>query len=645
MKQKKRIRDRIFPEGGKIRSNLRTLNRIVHSIFNVDFWRDFNKSIKEKGKRVTWIETKRYMIMGTQAEPEEFYKQWIENNEPNEEELEEQRKTKFAIEPKISIIIPMYNTPKKFFNELVDSLIGQTYKNWELCLADGSPEQNEELKEIYEKDDRIKYKYIGENKGIAGNTNEALKLVTGDYIALLDHDDLLPIFSLYEIVKCINENPDAEFIYTDEDKFEEIDGKRYDPYFKSDFAPDTLRANNFICHFSIFKKELMDSLCGFRSEYDGAQDYDILLRMSEKAKKIVHIPKILYHWRVHSLSTAKSGGTAKPYAYESGIRAIQDHINRVGLKGNVEYGKTLGTYKVNYKIKGEPKISILIPNKDYISTLKVCLKSIKRLTTYKNYEIIIIENNSEEQKTFEFYKQIDGKDRIKVIYYPEKEFNYSKIINFGVKNSTGEYIIQLNNDTELLTPDWLQEMLMFAQREDVGAVGVELFYPDKTIQHAGIIIGIGGVAGHVFKNIPKGMHGYFSKDSMIQNLSAVTAACIMTKKTIYDEVGYMDEKFKVAFNDVDFCLKIREKGKLIVYNPYVQFIHYESKSRGFEDTLEKQARFKTEIDRFYKKWQTFLDKGDPCYNINLRLDNDQCAIRTDKVTGVQKIDSEQGENK
>ena len=645
MKQKKRIRDRIFPEGGKIRSNLRTLNRIVHSIFNIDFWRDINKSIKEKGKRVTWIETKRYMIMGTQAEPEEFYQQWIESNEPNEEELNKQRETKFDIEPKISIIIPMYNTPKKFFNELVDSLIEQTYKNWELCLADGSPKQNEELKVIYEKDDRIKYKYIGENKGIAGNTNEALKLVTGDYVALLDHDDLLPKFSLYEIVKCINENPDVEFIYTDEDKFEEIDGKRYDPYFKSDFAPDTLRANNFICHFSIFKKELMDSLGGFRSEYDGAQDYDILLRMSEKAKNIVHIPKILYHWRVHSLSTAKSGGTAKPYAYESGIRAVQDHINRLGLKGNVEHGKTLGTYKVNYEIEGEPKISILIPNKDYISTLKVCLKSIKRLTTYKNYEIIIIENNSEEEKTFDFYKQIDGKDKIKVVYYPEKEFNYSKIINFGVKNSTGEYIIQLNNDTELLTPDWLQEMLMFAQREDVGAVGVELFYPDKTIQHAGIIIGIGGVAGHVFKNIPKGMHGYFSKDAMIQNLSAVTAACIMTKKSIYDEVGYMDEKFKVAFNDVDFCLKIREKGKLIVYNPYVQFIHYESKSRGFEDTPEKQARFKTEVDRFYEKWQSFLDEGDPYYNINLRLDNDQCAIRTDKVAGVQKIDSEQGENK
>lgn len=631
MAQKKRIRDRLFPEGGKIRSYLRTANRFVKSMFSIDYLKEQKNKIKEKGWRVTWIEMKRYMVMGTAAEPENLYQIWIEKNEPTKEELQEQKNTKFKINPKISIIIPMYNTPVNFFEELVDNLIGQTYSNWELCLADGSPEENKELEKIYKKDERIKYKFIGENKGIAGNTNEALSLVTGDFVALLDHDDLLPLFSLYEIVKCINENPDVEFIYTDEDKFEKLGGKRYDPYFKSDFAPDTLRANNFICHFSVFKKELMDKLGGFRSEYDGAQDYDILLRMSEETNKIVHIPKILYHWRVHALSTAKAGGTAKPYAYEAGIKAIQDHINRLGLKGTVEQGNTLGTYKINYEVIGNPKVSIIIPNKDYINTLKVCLNSLKKLTTYENYEIIVVENNSEESETFDYYKKIDGKDKIKVVYFPEKEFNYSKIINFGVKNSTGDYIIQLNNDTELMTPNWIQEMLGFAQREDVGAVGVELFYPDNTIQHAGIIIGIGGVAGHVFKNLPKGIHGYFSKDAMIQNLSAVTAACIMTPKSIYYDVDCMDEKFKVAFNDVDFCLKIREKEKLIVYNPFVQFKHYESKSRGFEDTPEKKARFQTEIDRFHDKWQSVLDKGDPYYNINLRLDNDQCAIRTEKV--------------
>lgn len=626
-----RLRDKLFPEGGKIRSYLRTVNRFVKSIFNKQYVKEQITKIKEKGWRVTWIEMKRYMIMGTVAEPEEFYQIWINKNEPNEEELEKQKDIKFEINPKISIIIPMYNTPEKFFKELVDGLIEQTYLNWELCLADGSPEKNEKLEKIYKKDERIKYKFIGENKGISGNTNAALELATGDFIALLDHDDLLPKFSLYEIVKCINKNPDVDFIYTDEDKFEELGGKRYDPYFKSDFAPDTLRANNFICHFSVFKKELMEELGGFRSEFDGAQDYDIILRMSEKAKKIIHIPKVLYHWRVHALSTAKSGGTAKPYAYEAGIKAVQAHIDRIGLKGEVVSGNTLGTYKVNYEIKGNPKVSIVIPNKDYASTLKVCLKSIKKLTTYENYEIIVVENNSEEQKTFDYYDEIDGKDKIKVVKYPKKGFNYSKIINYGVANSDGEYIIQLNNDTELITPNWIEEMLGFAQREDVGGVGAELFYPDKSIQHAGIIIGIGGVAGHVFRNIPHGMHGYFSKDAMIQNMSAVTAACIMASRKMYETVGNMDEKFEVAFNDVDFCLKIREQGKLIVYNPYVQFIHYESKSRGFEDTLEKQKRFKGEVERFQKKWEKILKDGDPYYNINLRLDNDQCAIKPEKV--------------
>ena len=626
-----RLRDKLFPEGGKIRSYLRTANRFVKSIFNKQYVKEQITKIKEKGWRVTWIEMKRYMIMGTAAEPEEFYQIWINKNEPNEEELEKQKNTKFEINPKISIIIPMYNTPEKFFEELIDGLIEQTYSNWELCLADGSPEKNEKLEKIYKKDKRIKYKFIGKNKGISGNTNAALELATGDFIALLDHDDLLPKFSLYEIVKCINKNPDVDFIYTDEDKFEELGGKRYDPYFKSDFAPDTLRANNFICHFSIFKKELMKELGGFRSEFDGAQDYDIILRMSEKAKKIIHIPKILYHWRVHALSTAKSGGTAKPYAYEAGIKAVQAHIDRIGLKGEVVSGNTLGTYKVNYEIKGNPKVSIIIPNKDYVSTLKVCLKSIAKLTTYENYEVIVVENNSEEQKTFDYYDEINGKDKVKVVKYPEKGFNYSKIINYGVANSDGEYIIQLNNDTELITPNWIEEMLGFAQREDVGAVGAELFYPDKSIQHAGIIIGIGGVAGHVFRNIPHGMHGYFSKDAMIQNMSAVTAACIMAPRKMYEAVGNMDEKFEVAFNDVDFCLKIREQGKLIVYNPYVQFIHYESKSRGFEDTLEKQKRFKGEVERFQKKWKKILKDGDPYYNINLRLDNDQCAIKPEKV--------------
>lgn len=622
-----RLRDRLFPEVGRTRQILRKINRIVH-MFKPSNLKEFFKNIKEKGIKEAFKILTNKVEKGDIRPP---YEVWMQFNDPTQEELEEQRKTKFKLEPKMSVIVPMYNTPVNFFSELVDYMTNQTYGNWELCLADGSPEKSEEIEEICKKDSRIKYNFLGENLGISGNTNEALKMATGDYISLLDHDDLLPVNCLYEVVKAINEDPDVEFIYTDEDKITTMDKPRFDPYFKPDFAIDTLRANNYICHFSTFRKDLMDKLGGFRDKYNGAQDYDIIIRMAETTNKIKHIPKILYHWRVHELSTAKPGATAKPYAFEAGIKVLEDHLKRVGLEGKVNHGVTLGSYKITYKIKENPKVSILIPNKDYVSTLEACLKSIEKLTTYKNYEIIVIENNSTEPETFEYYKKIDGKNKTRVVYYPGKEFNYSAIINFGVRNATGDYIIQLNNDIEVMTKDWIEEMLMFAQREDVGAVGVELFYPDKTIQHAGIIIGIGGVAGHVFRNLPMNTHGYFSKDSTIQNLSAVTAACIMTKKSIYEEVGYMDEGFKVAFNDVDFCLKIRELNKLIVYNPYAKLWHYESKSRGYEDTQEKRERFKGEIDRFNEKWGDFLKKGDPYYNINLRLDNDQYAIKEEKV--------------
>lgn len=560
------------------------------------------------------------------------YIDWFKPNELFDKQVAEQRKHKFKNNPKISIVVPMYNTPKNFFEELVDSCIRQSYTNWELCLADGSPEENKELRKIYSKDERIKYKFLGKNEGISGNTNEALKMVTGDYIALLDHDDLLSDYALYFVVECINNHPDVEFMYSDEDKINEK-GDRYDAYFKPDFAPDTLRCQNYICHFSIFKKELMDKLEGFRSKYDGAQDYDIFLRMSEitEPSKIRHIPRILYHWRVHSESTAKLDSNAKNYAFDNGVVAIQDHIDRLGLKGKVTPGEVGGTYRTDYEVIGNPKVSIIIPNKDGKDILEVCIKSLLEKTTYTNYEIVIVENNSTSKEIFKFYKELEKNEKIKVVKYPETGFNYPAIINYGVKNSDGEYVVQLNNDTELITPNWLELMLGFCQRKDVGGVGVKLYYPDDTIQHAGIIVGLGGVAGHRFKEVPKGGHGYFAKESMIENLSAVTAACIMNPRSVYEEVGYMDEGFAVAFNDVDFCLKIREKGYLIVYNPFVEFKHYESKSRGAENTPEKIKRFQGEIARFKERWQDFLDEGDPYYNINLSLDTEQYHIKAIEV--------------
>lgn len=560
------------------------------------------------------------------------YIDWFKPNELFDKQVAEQRKHKFKNNPKISIVVPMYNTPKKFFEELVDSCIRQSYTNWELCLADGSPEENKELKKIYSKDERIKYNFLGKNEGISGNTNEALKMVTGDYVALLDHDDLLSDYALYFVVECINNHPDVEFMYSDEDKITEK-GDRYDAYFKPNFAPDTLRCQNYICHFSIFKKELMDKLEGFRSKYDGAQDYDIFLRMSEitNPDKIRHIPRILYHWRVHSESTAKLDSNAKNYAFDNGVVAIQDHIERLGLKGKVTPGTVGGTYRTDYEVIGNPKVSIIIPNKDGKDILEVCIKSLLEKTTYTNYDIVIVENNSTSKEIFKYYEELEKNEKIKVVKYPEKGFNYPAIINYGVRNSDGEYVIQLNNDTELITPNWIELMLGFCQRKDVGGVGVKLYYPDDTIQHAGIIVGLGGVAGHRFKEVPKDGHGYFAKESMIENLSAVTAACIMNPRSVYEEVGYMDEGYAVAFNDVDFCLKIREKGYLIVYNPFVEFKHYESKSRGTENTPEKIKRFQGEIARFKERWQNFLDEGDPYYNINLSLDTEQYHIKKIEV--------------
>lgn len=622
-----RVRDRLFPEGSKIRKILRILNKIVKSI-NISNFKKILKLIKEDGLKNTLKRIKGVLFGVVVVEDlNNTYQKLIKKVEPNEQQLEEQRKTRFKIEPKISVLVPMYNTPYNFFSELVDSLINQTYSNWELCLADGSPKEDEKLKSIINKDNRIKYKFLNENKGIAGNTNEAIAMATGDFIALFDHDDLLPAFSLYEVVKCINENPEVEFIYSDEDKITTLDEPRFNPHFKPDFSLDFLRANNYICHFSVFKKELMDKLGGERSKYDGAQDFDIILRVAENTDKIVHIPKVLYHWRVHPNSTSQANTDAKPYAFEAGIPAIQDHLERMGLKGKVEHGASLGTYRIRYDVIGNPKVSIIIPNKDGKKYLEPCIKSILEKTTYNNYEIVVVENNSTEQETFEFYKELEKNDKIIILKYPEKGFNYSKIINYGVKNCTGDFVVQLNSDTEIVTPDWLEDMIGFAQREDVGAVGALLYYPDNTIQHAGIVLGVDRVAAHLFRGLPKYVHGYFARESTIQDFSAVTAACIMSKKSIYEEVGYMDESFAVAFNDLDFCLKIRQKGKLIVYDPFVEVTHYESKIRGYEDTPEKRERFEKEIDKFLTKWKDFYEKGDPYYNPNFSLKSANYEIR------------------
>ena len=523
------------------------------------------------------------------------YEQWYENHKALPEELEKQKNEKWKRKPLISIVVPVYNTPQVFLRQMIESVQNQSYSEWELCIGNASPE-NKEMKKIleeYKNDARIKEVEIPENKGISQNTNRAMEIASGEWIGLLDHDDLLAPNALYEIAKAVNEHLDAEVIYTDEDKVTTDLKEHFQPHLKPDFNLDLLRSNNYICHFFVASRDLIKRVGGFRPEFNGAQDYDLILRCTEQAKQIVHIPKILYHWRVHKASTADNPAS-KMYAFDAGKRAIEEQLIRCRTKGTVQHTKDLGFYRVKYEICGEPLVSIIIPNKDQSEALKKCLDSIREKTSYRNYEIIIVENNSEEPDTFAFYKKIAG-EKIKIVTW-EGEFNYSAINNFGVRHARGDYLLLLNNDVEIINGDWLTEMLSHCQRKEVGIVGAKLYYPDNTIQHAGIIIGIGGVAGSVFVGLPRAFSGYLHKASIQLDLSAVTAACMLVKRSVFEQVGGLEEKLKVAFNDVDFCLRVREKGYLVVYDPYAELYHYESKTRGAEDTKEKIRRFQTEIE-------------------------------------------------
>jgi glycosyltransferase involved in cell wall biosynthesis len=554
------------------------------------------QSIKKNGVKITIKEIFlkiKYLVI-------RMYKEmnyWIEQNEPSVAELELQKQHSFPYKPKISIVIPMYNTSPYYFKKLLVSVQVQTYDNWELCLADGSSAKNKKINELCAKDKRIKYNFLGENKGISCNTNEAIKLATGDYIAFMDHDDTLAPFALYENVKYINEQSDVNFLYSDEDRL--MYNKRCKPYIKPDFAPDTLRSTNYICHFVVMKRSLIECLGDLNSKYDGAQDYDYVLRASEATTKIYHIRKILYHWRQHKVSI--SNNSIAPFL--AGLSPVQDHINRMGLKGTVKPDqKYPGNFHIIYDVTGNPLISIVIPNKDHINILKTCVDSILMKSTYNNYEIVIVENNSENKETFAYYSELEKHPKIRVLYYQEKGFNYSKIINFGVKNCSSDYIVQLNNDTEVITPNWLELMLGFAQRPDVGAVGAKLLYPDGKIQHAG-----------VYMHYTNGRYyiEHLFKSYSIRNYIAVTGACVMNRRELYNQIGYMDENFAVAYGDIDFCFSLRDKGLLVVYNHNVELYHYESKTRGYEDTHEKTSRINRENEYLLKKWPNLFNAGEP----------------------------------
>ncbi len=546
------------------------------------------------------------------------------------EELEKQKTVKFDKDIKFSILVPLYNTPEVFLKEMIQSVLDQTYANLELCLADGSDDKHGYVRSICKRysqqDKRVVYKKLEKNMGISMNTNACIDMATGDYIGLFDHDDLLHPAALFEVMTAIC-NEGADFIYTDENTFHKKPSDAYCPHFKPDYAPDTLRTNNYICHFTVFKRALIDEVGKFRPECDGSQDFDMVLRLTEKAQKIVHIPKILYYWRAHAGSVA-TDVSAKPYVIEAAHKALTDHLARVGLKGTVENTVVPSMYRIRYDVESEDLVSIIIANKDHVDDLDKCIRSIVSKTTYKNYEIIVVENNSTEPKTFEYYEKIKALFGVKVVVWDGGgKFNYSAINNLGVRESSGKYVLLLNNDTEIISPDWIGEMVMFAQREDVGAVGAKLYYPDDTIQHAGLGIGLLTLAGHYFRGFPRQHPGYMGRLIYAHNVSAVTAACVMMRREVFDEVGGLDETFEVAFNDVDLCMQIRRAGYLIIFTPFAELYHYESKSRGLDSDPAKRKRFIGEVERFQKRWRAELDAGDPYYNPNFTLDREDFGIK------------------
>lgn len=532
----------------------------------------------------------------------------------------------FKYQPLISIIMPVYNTDKKWLIAAIDSVLNQIYQNWELCIADDAstkPHIKRILKNYQKKDKRIKIVYRKKNGHICKASNSALKISTGKFIALLDHDDELKSYALFKVVDLLNKNPEADMIYSDEDKAE-LDGTLVEPHFKPDWSPDMFLSLMYTCHLGIYRKKIIDKIGGFRPGYEGSQDYDLVLRFVENTNKIYHIPQILYTWRKIPGSTAVEGPKAKPYAYIASRKALQDTLRRRGIKGVVEKGKSSGLYRIKYKIKGKPLVSIIIPTKDKVNYLKCCIRSIHKRTTYNNYEIIIIDTGSQKNETLNYYKKLKNNSNIRLLKW-KKKFNFAAVNNFGVKATKGKYLLFLNNDTEVINSEWLEAMLEHAQRKEVGAVGAKLLFRDGRFQHCGIILGLGPdrIAGHAF--IHQKDFGYFGYPHILRNYSSITAACMLLSKKKFEEVGGFGEEFKTCYNDVDLCLKLRNKGYLIVYTPYAQLYHFESISLGKVEEGKRKID-KGEIDLMKEKWDNLL-LNDPYYNPNLTLDKNDFSLK------------------
>lgn len=548
------------------------------------------------------------------------YPSWLERNEQFDFEQIKAEIETFHYQPTISIAMPVYNVEEKWLRRCIDSILIQDYQNWELCMADDAstdPKVKELLTEYSNSDERIKVVFREENGHISEATNSALALATGEFVALLDNDDELPRIAFYEVVKALNENAELDLLYSDEDKID-MEGNRSDPSFKPDWSPDLLLGTNYISHLGVYRRTILEEIGGFRKGYEGSQDFDLVLRFTEKttSERIKHIPKVLYHWRMLPTSTAVDQ-SSKGYAFEAGLKAVQSALVRRGIKGHATHGRANGLYDVYYDIESEDLVSIIIPTKNGYKDVQRCVTSIIEKTTYKNYEIIIADNGSTDEKMQELYQSFEEKlqDRFRVVVI-DIPFNFSKINNIAAKDANGEYLLFLNNDTEVINGDWLKLMVSFGQQERIGCVGAKLLYPNNTIQHAGVILGLGGIAGHGHYGYPHGDLGYFGKLALNVDYLAVTAACLLMKKPDFDAVSGFDEDFTVAFNDVDLCLKVKELGRDNVWLHEAELYHFESQTRGYDDKGKKKKRFEQEKTMMENKWKTLI-QDDPFYNPNL----------------------------
>ncbi|MGU7773628.1 glycosyltransferase family 2 protein [Burkholderia sp. MR1-5-21] len=576
--------------------------------------------------------------------PDAIYRDWIERFDrlgETERAAALDALQAFERQPLISIVVPTYNSNPSHLESMIRSVQEQIYPCWELCIADdASSDENtrDVLKRYQSQDTRIKVVFRTENGHISEASNSALALATGEFIALLDHDDILPAHALLVVAQYVNRHPDARMFYSDEDKLNER-GERTAPYFKCDWNPALFRTQNMFSHLGVIETALAREAGGFRRGFEGSQDYDLALRCIEIAghASVVHIPHVLYHWRITSESTAGTN-RAKPYASKAAQRSIEEHLARSGIAATVEqpFGE-LPVFRVRYAIpRPAPRVSIIIPTRDGVALLRQCVESIVARTVYPNYEIIIVDNGSIEKATLAYFQEIAARPNVRILR-DDSPFNFSALNNKAAAVATGTFLCLLNNDTEILSPDWLDEMVGIASQPDAGAVGAALWYPDDTLQHGGVLLGLGGVAGHMHHMLKRGNFGYFNRAVAVQNMSAVTAACLVVRKSIYDEVGGLDESFAVAFNDVDFCLRVRDAGYRNAWSPFAELYHYESATRGSDMAADKYKRFVGEVRRMEERWGSALS-CDPAYNPNLSLGVDVLPFTLADPPRIGKLD-------